>query len=65
MRCRKCGKSIQQGASLKRVNEKGVKGIWECNPVCGVPFISEEAKILHAIRGEDEEKGERGGMGDE
>lgn len=28
--CIKCGKTLEEGASLVRVNEKGVKDIWEC-----------------------------------
>jgi len=37
--CRKCGDwanpAAERGAYLKRVNEFGVKGIWECSPTCG------------------------------
>ena len=49
MQCRKCGNKLTDGVVLVRVNEKGVTGIWECSPVCGVPFISEDAKLLYAI----------------
>ena len=53
LKCRKCGLSLADGASLKRINAKGVRGIWECRAPCGVPYVSEDAKLLHAIRGDD------------
>lgn len=48
MKCRKCDK---RGDVLVRVNEKGVKGIWECSPCCDIPFISKEAALIYAITG--------------
>lgn len=46
MICRKCEK---RGDVLVRVNEKGVTGIWECSPCCGVPFIDQEAALVYAL----------------
>ncbi len=51
IRCRKCDRSaIEDGAALIRVNPKGEKGIWECTPDCGVPFMSDEGKLLHVLK---------------
>lgn len=36
MKCNKCGAHISSiQCWLKRVNEKGVDGIFECRPYCG------------------------------
>lgn len=51
--CRKCGKGAHAiGGFLKRVNEKGMTGIWECEPSCNadLPF---ETKLLLAIEGSE------------
>lgn len=54
MKCRLCGKSaLQIGGYLERVNEKGVEGIWECRPICGV-YLEPDERIIAAIEGEDE-----------
>lgn len=55
--CRLCGKAVWDGASLKRVSPKGPgqKFIGECMVECGVRYISEDAKMIHAIRGSDNE----------
>lgn len=55
MRCNKCGTPIMalpEGIYLKRVNPKGVEGIWECAPACNTPLPSQEAAILAAIKGD-------------
>lgn len=44
--CRKCGKTPHQiQGFLKRVNEKGVPGIWECRPSCDANLTQDEALI--------------------
>ena len=53
--CRKCGAKLIEGATLKRANPKGeLPAIWECMDACGVPYISEQAKIVRAIKGDEE-----------
>lgn len=48
--CRKCGKNpIDDNLVLKRVNKKGVKGVWECSPNCGNIFCGRGDAILHAL----------------
>lgn len=37
---------------MKRVNEKGVKGIWECRPTCDAD-LPQETNLMLAI--EDQE----------
>ena len=55
MICRKCGKGLNEiGGWLTRVNEKGIPGVWECRPRCGV-YLPQETRIIQAIEGEDEE----------
>lgn len=54
MKCRLCGKGATEiRGYLKRVNEKGVKGIWECRPSCDAD-LSEDDRVIAAI--EDNEK---------
>lgn len=49
MKCRKCGKGANEiGGFLKRVNEKGVPGIWECRPACAVEMTLED-RLLCAL----------------
>jgi len=56
--CQKCGKSAQQiGGYLHRVNEIGVKGIWECRPSCDADN-SFETNLMLAIDGKPEFKRE-------
>lgn len=51
IRCRLCGKGPNEvRCVLHRVNEKGVKGIWECRPICGAEMDNESA-IMAAIEG--------------
>lgn len=52
MKCRLCNKDANQigGAILVRVNEKGVKGIWECRPICGAEMDYGE-RLAAAIDG--------------
>jgi hypothetical protein len=46
MKCHKCGKGVQEiGGYLKRVNETGVAGIWECSPSCTADRSFEENLI--------------------
>lgn len=52
MNYRKCG---QRGQVLTRVNEKGVAGIWECSPICDIPFVSNEAALIYAINELDDD----------
>lgn len=32
IQCEVCGKGMEEGATLYRVNETGVPGIWRCKP---------------------------------
>lgn len=55
MKCRLCGKGPNEiRGYLKRVNELGVDGIWECRPSCDAD-LSQEERIVAAIE-DDEEK---------
>jgi hypothetical protein len=49
MNCRLCNADVVQstdnGNYLKRVNEFGVTGIWECSPSCGDNRDKEDAFI--------------------
>ena len=46
VRCHKCGRSPASGFVLKRVNEKGTPGIWECWPgPCGVVLYQPDALV--------------------
>lgn len=54
MKCQKCGtkfSKLKKGKYFERVNEKGVKGIWECRPSCIEHFDTQEAAILSTIKG--------------
>lgn len=57
MQCRLCNKHVADGASLIRVNEKGVPFIGECAPGTGCNLISgdrepsQDEKLLDAIEG--------------
>ena len=56
MKCRKCGRGIPEGASLFRVNEKGVKGIWECERCVDWSTVDPEVALIdHIISGEKEQ----------
>lgn len=49
MNCRLCGKGATEiRGYLKRMNEKGVEGIWECRPSCDAN-LSEEERTIAAI----------------
>lgn len=51
MKCRLCGRTANEiQGYLHRVNEKGVKGIWECRPICGAEMNQDDA-LLAAIEG--------------
>jgi hypothetical protein len=51
MKCRLCGKDATKTRTvLIRVNEKGVKGVWECRPICGAELDGDEG-LLAAIDG--------------
>lgn len=44
--CRLCGKNCRQcDGYLKRVNQKGVDGIWECRPDCNTVIKADDAVI--------------------
>ena len=51
--CHLCGRDVQViaelGQFLKRVNEKGVPGIWECSEQCGVQSVDNTNPIIKAI----------------
>lgn len=48
MRCRLCGRGIDEASWLTRVNETGQPGVWECRPTCGIQVPQEDA-LLAAI----------------
>lgn len=49
IRCRVCGKNaLETGGWLKRVNELGVTGIWECRPHCFSNLTPDE-RLLAAL----------------
>jgi len=51
IKCRLCGRGPQECKGvLHRVNEKGVKGVWECRPICGAEMANEDA-IIAAVEG--------------
>jgi hypothetical protein len=55
MKCRLCGKgALEIRGYLKRMNEKGVEGIWECRPSCDAD-LSEEERVIAAIEDDNEE----------
>ena len=41
-----------RGAYFKRVNQKGVKGIFECEPFCDRKAGDQESAVINAITGE-------------
>jgi hypothetical protein len=46
MNCRLCGCDVHKCKGyLKRVNEKGIDGIWECRPSCTIRMTTDEALI--------------------
>ena len=45
MKCEICGIGMKEGATLHRVNEKGVAGIWRCSEHYGGP-VDEIVQIL-------------------
>ena len=57
MQCRLCEKHAADGASLIRINEKGVTGLWECAPgtgcsrIVGEPEPRQADKVMDAITG--------------
>lgn len=59
MRCNKCGCTVheaaERGAFFSRVNEKGVAGIFECNPSCTSKTGDQETALLAAL-GENEKE---------
>jgi hypothetical protein len=49
MKCRLCGKAAYEiGGYLKRVNEFGITGMWECAPSCSADR-SFETNLLDAL----------------
>lgn len=40
---------MECGGYLQRANPKGVAGIWECRPACGVKFSSRDEALIAAI----------------
>lgn len=49
-KCCRCGMTLEDGAYLERVNAKGEVGIWKCARECGYVWLSEEDKIIDAIK---------------
>lgn len=51
--CRKCRcdpiSVSRRGAYLERANEKGVPGIWQCNPSCDHLHGGQEDALLAAL----------------
>lgn len=55
MKCRLCGKGVTEiRGYLKRMNELGVEGIWECRPSCDAE-LSDEERVVAAIEDGQEE----------
>lgn len=55
MKCRLCGKGPNEiRGYLKRMNELGVDGIWECRPSCDAD-LSQEERIVAAIEDDEED----------
>ena len=56
--CRKCNADVieatNKGNYLKRVNEFGVTGIWECSPNCDDNGIASDALINSIINAIDD-----------
>lgn len=54
MTCRLCGRTANEiRGYLRRVNETGVTGIWECQPTCDANLSADE-RVVAAIEGTDE-----------
>lgn len=53
MKCEWCGKGLQDGVSLFRVNEKGVPGIWRCEADLDRRPDEQVAQIVAAIESAD------------
>ena len=54
VRCRLCKRDPNEiNGCLRRVNEKGVPGIWECRPYCNTNISREDAIMLAITGGED------------
>lgn len=55
--CHKCGqsplKAAERGAYLKRANEYGVDGIWECSPTCDHLHGDQNDALLGALENAD------------
>ena len=53
MKCRLCGQDMfeasERGAFLKRVNETGIDGIWECSPSCDRKHGNPDDALLAAL----------------
>lgn len=61
LRCRKCGKTAHEiGGYLHRVNELGVKGVWECRPSCEAA-MSPDDRLIAAIEGTENAGTQRSG----
>ena len=55
IKCRLCGKGATEICGyLKRMNEIGVEGVWECRPSCGTD-LSDEDRVIAAIEDDQEE----------
>lgn len=54
MKCRLCGCNVNQCKGfLKRVNEKGIEGIWECRPSC-TTILSNDQAVIAALEDDEE-----------
>lgn len=51
MRCEICGKGPEQGVTLIRQNEKGVKGVWRCRECNFKPLDPDEERLLKILEG--------------
>jgi len=55
MKCRLCGKgALEIQGYLKRMNETGIEGIWECRPSCDAELSADE-RVVAAIEDDTEE----------
>lgn len=58
--CRKCNADVieatNKGNYLKRVNEFGVTGIWECSPNCDDNHLETNALISAILNSVDDTK---------
>lgn len=53
-RCRKCGKgALEIRGYLRRMNETGVDGIWECRPACGADMSPDDSVVCAILDDED------------